>query len=104
MNTETTVYGHVDDSMDMAVDYLRDRLDCTEPTTEQWARVLDCGTVRVRIRVDIEPTGRTAEQYLADVIASDPAEAPELRAAAAVVAAGGPGLETALTVLRAALA
>lgn len=97
--TESAVGAVVDAGMGMGADYLLDQLGCVEPSAEQWVRTLECGTMRVRIRVDVEPTGLSAEQAAAEVIASDPNEAPEVRAAARVVVAGGPGLGEALALL-----
>ncbi|GGV77474.1 hypothetical protein GCM10010294_45050 [Streptomyces griseoloalbus] len=99
ISTESTAHAVVDASMDMGADYLLDQLHCAEPTALDWERTLDCGTMRVRIRVEVEPTGLTADQAAAEVIASDRNEAPEVRAAARVVMAGGPGVEAAVAVL-----
>ncbi|HEX5567978.1 MAG TPA: hypothetical protein VFY14_13810 [Streptomyces sp.] len=98
-STESSTAAAVDSGMAMAADYLLDQLDCAEPTAQRWARTLHCGTVRVRIRVEVEPTGLTAEQAVAAVIAGDENEAPEVRAAACLLVAGGEGAVAARDVL-----
>ncbi|MEU9641505.1 hypothetical protein [Streptomyces sp. NPDC048188] len=98
-STESTVRDVVDATMDMSAGHLLEQLDCAAPTSGQWERALDCGTVRVRIRVEVEPTGLTADQAVAAVIAEDENEAPEVRAAARLLMAGGPGVEAARAVL-----
>ncbi|GHC26940.1 MULTISPECIES: hypothetical protein [Streptomyces rochei group] len=98
-STETSVRDVVDATMEMSAGHLLERLDCAAPTNGQWARTVDCGTVRVRIRVEVEPTGLTADQAAAAVIAGDENEAPEVRAAARLLLAGGPGVEAAVAVL-----
>ncbi|MDX2703960.1 hypothetical protein PV350_13970 [Streptomyces sp. PA03-6a] len=95
----TTTDSTVGAAMEMAADCLLDQLAGMAPHAEQWGRTLDCGTMRVRIRVEVEPTGLTAEQAAAAVVASDLAEQPESRAAARVVLAGGPSVGEALNVL-----
>ncbi|MFF9215499.1 hypothetical protein [Streptomyces viridosporus] len=97
--TESTVHDVVAAGMNMGAEHLLEQLDCAAPTTEQWERTLDCGTVRVRIRVEVEPTGLTAEQAVAAVIAEDENEAPEVRAAARLLMASGEGSEVARQVL-----
>ncbi|MGW3186333.1 hypothetical protein ACWDBT_00555 [Streptomyces ardesiacus] len=94
-----TVDTAVSTAVDMAAETLFDLLDNRTPDPQEWVRALDMGTVRVRIRVDVEPTGKTPEQALAEVVASDPAESLEARAAARTVLAGGPGLDAAMSVL-----
>ncbi|MEV0209438.1 hypothetical protein AB0H97_29995 [Streptomyces sp. NPDC050788] len=76
----------------------RERLDGTI-----YSEVRDCGTVRVRVAVEVEATGRTLEQACAQVLADDDNESPEVRAAARVLVAGGPQLEAARAILRATL-
>ncbi|MDX3400073.1 hypothetical protein [Streptomyces sp. ME01-18h] len=98
MDTRTSIVG---DAMNMAADIILDEVGGHEARPERWARTLECGTVRVRIRVEVEATGVTVEEAAAEAIAADPGEAPEVRAAARIVAAGGPGREAALRVLRA---
>ncbi|MEU3413757.1 hypothetical protein ABZ760_21220 [Streptomyces sp. NPDC006658] len=97
--TENSTHTVINAGMDMAADHLLDQLDCAEPSTAHGERTLHCGTVRVRIRVDVEPTGLTAEQAVAAVIAGDENEAPEVRAAARAMLAGGPCIEAARKVL-----
>lgn len=97
--TESAAGAVINAGMGMAADYLLDQLCCAEPSAARWSRTLDCGTMRVRIRVEVEPTGLTAEQAAAEAIASDPAETPEVRAAARAVLAGGPGLGEAVALL-----
>ncbi|GAB2325623.1 hypothetical protein [Streptomyces variabilis] len=95
IDTHTTV----GDAMNMAADVILDQIGGHEARPERWARTLECGTVRVRIRVEVEPTGLTVEQAAAAVVAGDDNEAPEVRAAARLLLAGGPGVEAAREVL-----
>ncbi|XKK63917.1 hypothetical protein HFP71_16860 [Streptomyces sp. ARC32] len=98
-NTGRTVRETVDVAMTMSANHLLEELDCAAPAAEQWESTLDCGTVRVRIRVEVEPTGLTADQAVAAVIAGDENEAPDVRAAARLLMAGGAGTEAAAAVL-----
>jgi hypothetical protein len=68
-----------------------------------YSEVRDCGTVRVRVAVEVEATGRTLEQACAAILAEDGNESPEVREAARVLVAGGPRLEAARAILRATL-
>ncbi|MFE8011484.1 hypothetical protein ACFU3O_01950 [Streptomyces antibioticus] len=99
ISSERTAATVVDTAVAMGADYLLDRLHCAEPTALDWERTLDCGTMRVRIRVEVEPTGLTGEQVAAETVAGDENELLEVRAAARLVLAGGPGREAALEVL-----
>lgn len=91
MRTDTgTAQDVVDAAMTMAAEHLLEKLIEQPPRRADWSAELDCGTVRVRMRVEVVPTGLTAEQWVAAVIASDPAEPSAVRAAARLVAAGAP--------------
>lgn len=76
----------------------RERLDGTI-----WAETRDVGTVRLRVAVEVEATGRTLEQACAAILADDGNELPAVRKAAQAVVAGGPQLEAARAILRATL-
>jgi hypothetical protein len=99
ISTENSTRAAIDAGVDIAADYLLDQLDCAEPSAERLERTLDCGTVCIRIRVEVEPTGLTAEQVVAAVIAGDENEAPEVRAAARAMLADGAGTDVAREVL-----
>ncbi|EPD62399.1 hypothetical protein [Streptomyces sp. HGB0020] len=86
-------------AMLMAAHHIHEEISFLEPRHDTWARDLDCGVVRVRIRVEVEPTGLTLDQALAAAIAADENETPEVRAAARLVAAGGPDAEEAVGLL-----
>lgn len=99
MSIMDTRHTAVVNAMSMATDALLDEIGGHEPFAEQWTRTLGCGTVRVRIRVEVEPTGLSVEEAGAACIAGDENETPEAREAARVVLAGGPGIEAAREVL-----
>lgn len=103
MSAETTNNPITDGMVGGSVEMLRfailEGLGGQEPRAGTYDDVLDCGTMRVRLRIEVEPTGITREQAAAAAVAEDAAEPPEVRAAARLVAAGGEGLEEALAVL-----
>ncbi|MGJ5897980.1 hypothetical protein ACSCBZ_39440 [Streptomyces niveiscabiei] len=102
MTTETgsrITEGRIGGSVDMLTYMLLEGISGEQPFTEAYDDELDCGTMRVRIRIEVEPTGLTPEQAGAAVVADDPAEPPHVRAAARRVMAGGPGLEDARALL-----
>lgn len=102
MTTETSsriTEGCIGGSVDMLAFAVLETLCGEQPFTEVYDDELDCGTMRVRIRIEVEPTGLTPEQAGAAVVAGDSAEPEHVRAAARQVMAGGPGLEDARALL-----